>query len=173
MRHSFKRLVLFSVFISSFTHQSFAATSTILHEIIEFAQEKGIEKSSITFPCPGKLPKDITTEAKSQLRDFTEERMKKIPPHDFFSVERFSGLKSTEDQDEQLIDNWILWYFGKSLEVALGGINARKELDITLASKIEFYENIAFMTTDPAMGLKAKEFYKKQLEAVKKLPSDE
>ncbi|MFM7854292.1 MAG: hypothetical protein ACKO96_20810, partial [Flammeovirgaceae bacterium] len=112
-----------------------------------FSQAKGIEKSSISFPCPNKLPKDIPTETKTQLREFIEEKMKEIPPHDFFSIDRFSGLKPTADQDNQLIENWSLWYFGKSLEVALGGINARKELDMTLLSKIEFYENIAFMTT--------------------------
>lgn len=172
MRHLFKRLILFSVFISSFTHQAFAARTEIFGEIMGFSQAKGIEKSSISFPCPNKLPKDIPTETKTQLREFIEEKMKEIPPHDFFSIDRFSGLKPTADQDNQLIENWSLWYFGKSLEVALGGINARKELDMTLLSKIEFYENIAFMTTDPEMGLRAKEFYKRQLDAVNQLPSE-
>jgi len=172
MRHSFKRLVLFSVFISSFAHQSFAATSEIYGEIMGFSQAKGIEKSSITFPCPSKLPKDIPTETRIQIREFIEEKMKEVHPHDFFSIDRFSRVEPTEEQDNQLIDHWSLWYFGKSLEIALGGINARKDLELTLASKIEFYENIAFMTTDPALGLKAKAFYKKQLEAVNQLPSE-
>lgn len=173
MLYSFKRLVLFSVFISCFSHLSFAATSETFGEIVGFSQAKGIARSCLVFPGPCKFPKDIPTDTKIQIREFIEEKMKEIPQHDFFSIDRFSGLVPTEAQDNQLIDNWSLWYFGKSLQIALGSLNARKELEITLASKIEFYENIAFMTTDPAMGLKAKEFYKKQLEAVKKLPSDE
>jgi len=173
MHHSLKLLALFSVFISSFTLQSFAATSETFGEIVGFSQAKGIERSCIVFPGPCKFPKDTPTDTKIQIREFIEKKMKEIPPHDFFSIDRFSEIQPTDDQDNQLIDYWSLWYFGKSLEIALGGLNARKELEITLASKIEFYENIAFMTTDFAMGLKAKEFYKKQLEAVNQLPSDE
>lgn len=172
MHRSFKRLALFSVFISYFTLQSFASTTEIFGEIVGFSRAKGIERDCIVFPGPCNFPTETPAATKIQIREFIEEKMKAIPPHDFFSIDRFSGVETPEAEDKKLIEIWALWYFGKSLEIALGSHTAQKELEVTLASKIEFYENIAFMTTDPAIGLRAKEFYKRQLEAVKQLPSE-
>lgn len=116
--------------------------------------------------------KTCNIKIRNKLCEFIGEKIKEIPPHDFFSINHFSEVEPSDVQNEELIEYWSLLYFCKLLEIALGNINSRKELDIMLLSKIEFYENIAFMTTDSKIGLRAKEFYKKQLEAVHQFSFD-
>ncbi len=173
MTFLFTRIVFSLALVLSLSTSSFSSgTSEIFGEVVGFSIGKGIRRDCFVFPVPISLPDDIPTDIKGQIREFVDEKMNEIPPHDFFSVDRFTDAVPHEAQDEQLIENWKVWYFGKYFVGALGGLNARKELRLMLESKKEFYENIAFMTTEPRVGLAAKEFYRKQLDAVGQLPTE-
>lgn len=167
-----KRIIIFLSLPLIFNLSSFASTSEILGEIVGFSMGKGIKRADLTLPIPHLVHADIETETKRQIREFIDEKINEIPAHDFFSIDRFAGAVPAL-QDEILIENWSVWYFGKYMVGELGGINAKKELDKTLASKREFYENIDCMTTDPQVGLQAKEFYRRQLDCVNQLTEED
>lgn len=154
---------------------SFGATSmeSDFSEIRGFCKAKHIDFDELGFSNL-RLNEErvvIIHKGREDLRRFIDEKANRFPPHDFFSIDRFSG-EVPHEKDEELINNWKGWHFCKSLVASLDGRNAKKELDLTLESKKEFYENIAFMTTDPEIGLKAKDFYRQQLIAVNQLPEE-
>ncbi len=167
-----KRIIILLSLLLTSNLSCFASTSEILGEIVGFSMGKGIKRDDLALPVPHLVLSDIETETKRQIREFIDEKINEIPAHDFFSINRFTGAVPAL-QDEMLIENWKVWYFGKYILRELGGIDAKKELDKTLASKREFYENIDYMTTDPQIGLQAKEFYRRQLACVNQLTEED
>lgn len=98
------------------------------------------------------------------------EKLKCHFEHEFFDVDRFDTTKCDDlirEQDDNLHENWICWYIYKKFLCDLDVKNSQRELDITIKSKIEFYENIEFQCTDQLLGKQAKEFYKKQVENIR------
>ena len=114
----------------------------------------------------------VDKDVRKRIRNFIDERSHDFIKHDFFSIDRFSA-DVTEQEDQELIKNWVIWHLCKCLVADFGGKNAKKELDLALESKIEFYENIVFMARDPGIGEIAKNFYRTELELVRKLPTSE
>ena len=137
-------------------------------EMLDFFIAKGIGKSNFSFPVPSVTQIDLKEETKKEIYKFVNEKTEKISSHDFFSIDRFTGLDLSL-QNLELMENWKLWYFGKFIVAALGDLNSQKELDLVLQSKKEFCENIVFMITDNKMGQEAEEFYKEQLKIVNQL----
>jgi len=169
------RSIFFSWFLLFFMFSGFvtaASVEEIFGEVRGFSIAKGIASDSLSLPEAHLSAGDLLLDKgiKKQIRKFVDEKIRDYPSHNFFSVDRFSDVPVPETTDQELIRKWEIWYFCKCLVKDLGGIKAEKELDIALKSKVDFYENIAFITTAPEIGEAAREFYKKELEAVDKLP---
>jgi hypothetical protein len=111
-----------------------------------------------------KMPKTI-----DELIQIISNKQQQNEIHDFHSINRFQKFsfeRLEKNLDDALINKWKTWYLCQKLLIGLGREDAQKELDIVLLSKKEFYENACFMHTDKTIGLKAKEFYEKQLKCV-------
>jgi hypothetical protein len=54
----------------------------------------------------------------------------------------------------------------------LNDSNAKQYLNLTLASKNEFYDSVAYMVSDVSIGARAKAFYKLQLQLLDEFIED-